>query len=195
MRLNAILRLPTNISFNLLIDTNILTLSSSTVSGSMDIQGLLYVPDLDSFDPCSKQPSPYIPKNVTRQANLPREDYRLVAIAPWISINCTLAYLAAARQDPIRAFIFYPLGNGTGPLPPASDQMWGLHDGGQWRSHNKYPVYAVSGQVGSTLMTHLNHYSGNMTDVENGRYLAEMYDIRDYARIYVDIKTGKLSLY
>ena len=148
---------------------------------------------MDASDPCVNQSLPYIPTNVTRQANLPHEDYRLVAIAPWFSVSCTLAYLAAARQDPIRAFIFYPVDNGTGPLPPASDQMWGLHDGGQWRSHNKYPVYAVPGRVGHTLMTHLSHYSGNMTDVENGHFLTEMYDARDYARIYTDIKTGKLS--
>ncbi|KAH0542138.1 hypothetical protein FGG08_003438 [Glutinoglossum americanum] len=184
---------PTNISFNLLVDNNILTLSSSTISRSTDIRGLLYVPDLDRIDPCVNASSLYIPSNATRQTNLPQEDYRLIAIAPWISADCTLAYLSAARQDPIRAFIFYPLDNGTGPLPPANDQMWGLHDGGQWRSHNKYPVYAVTSQVGNTLMTHLSRYSGNMTDVENGHYLTEIYDIRDYARIYTDIRTGKLS--
>jgi hypothetical protein len=147
---------------------------------------------LDEFDPCVEESSPYIPNNATRQANLPHEDYRLVAIAPWVSANCTLGYLAAARQDPARAFIFYTPDNGTGPLPPASDEMWNLYDGGQWRSLNRFPVFAVAGQVGNTLMDHLSLYSGNLTDVENGHYLAEMYDIRDYARIYTDIKVGEL---
>ena len=39
-------------------------------------------------------------------------------------------------------------------------------------------------------MHHLGKYSGNMTDVENGHLLTEMYDSRDYVRLYTVITTG-----
>jgi uncharacterized membrane protein len=68
--------------------------------------------------------------------------------------------------------------------------MWGLNDGGIWKSQNKYPVYAVPGQTGALMMHHLGKYSGNMTDVENGHLLTEMYDSRDYVRLYTEIATA-----
>lgn len=71
-----------------------------------------------------------------------------------------------------------------------NDPMWGLYDGGVWKSQNKYPVYAVAGQTGALMMHHLGKYSGNMTDVENGQLLTELYDSRDYVRLYTVITTG-----
>ena len=154
------------------------------------MEGLLYVPDLDNSDPCLNISQQYITQSTTRQANLPPTDYSLIALAPWISANCTLSYLAAARADPARAFVFYPTDNSTDQPPPMNDPMWGLNDGGAWKSQNKYPVYAVPGQTGALLMHHLGKYSGNMTDVENGHLLTEMYDSRDYVRLYTVITTG-----
>ncbi len=40
------------------------------------------------------------------------------------------------------------------------------------------------------MMHHLGKYSGNMTDVENGHLLTEMYDSRDYVRLYTEIATA-----
>lgn len=68
--------------------------------------------------------------------------------------------------------------------------MWRLNDGGAWKSQNKFPVYAVPGQTGAVMMHHLGKYSGNMTDVENGHLLTEIYDSRDYVRMYTEIATS-----
>ena len=152
------------------------------------------MPDLTTSDPCYNTSMQYIPHNVTRRANLPSADYSLIAIAPWISLNCTQSYLAAAR-GPARGFIFYLLDNDTGIPPPVSSAVWGLQDGGQWKFDNKYPVYAVPMAIGTSLMQQLAQYSGNMTDVKNGHLLTEEYDSRDYVRLYTAIETdGQSSL-
>ena len=180
-----------DISFHTEIDSDIRTLSTNGVTSSDDIDGFLYVPDLNPSDPCVETSKPYVPANVTRQGNLPTKDYDLVALAPWISANCTLSYLAAARSDPARAFIFYRPDHHDDRPPPINDASWTLNDGGQWKSRNRYPVYAVSGQTGDLLMTHLARYSGNLTEVEQGHELAEWFDPRDYARLYADIPTSE----
>ena len=159
------------------------------MNGGETIEGLLYVPDLAISDPCYNVSKQYVPYNVTRKANLPSTDYSLIALAPWISPNCTKSYLAAA-QGPARAFIFYLLSNDTGSPPPVDSAVWALQDGGQWKSTNKYPVYAVPMQTGTLLMQQLAQYSGNMTDVKNGHLLTEQYDSRDYVRLYTEIDTG-----
>lgn len=156
------------------------------------VEGLLYVPDLTPSDPCYNTSKQYIPHNVTRRANLPSTDYSLIAIAPWISPNCTQSYLAAAR-GPAKAFIVYLLTNDTGLPPPVSNAGWGLQDGGQWKFDNKYPVYAIPMQIGVVLMEQLAQYSGNLTNVKNGHLLSEQYDSRDYVRLYTEIDTGGQS--
>ena len=183
-------RAPSNISFSMYIDSNIRTLSTNTVTRGDDITGLLYVPDLSPNDPCVSQLKPFVPSNVTRQANLPNKDYVLVALAPWISADCTLAYLEAARSDPLRAFVFYLPDHNMRQPPPANDRRWNLDDGGQWKTDNRYPVYAIPGKAGQMLMNKLSHYSGNMTDVDFGHELTQHHDSRDYARLYTEISTG-----
>ncbi|SLM37966.1 Zinc finger, RING/FYVE/PHD-type, partial [Lasallia pustulata] len=185
-------RVNASISFDLFENTNLRTLSTDSVDAGDTVAGLLYVPDLTTSDPCYNTSKQYIPHNVTRQANLPSTDYSLIAIAPWISPNCTESYLAAAH-GPARAFIFYLLNNATSLPPPVSSAVWGLQDGGQWKFDNKYPVYAVPMQLGNTLMQQLAQYSGNMTNVKNGHLLTEQYDSRDYVRLYTEIDTDVQS--
>lgn len=134
-----------------------------------------------------------MPANATHQANLPTSRYSLIALVPWISINCTLSYFAAARTDPAKALICYLTDNSTSQPPPANDPKWTLNDGGSWRSQNKFPVYAVPGRTGALLMHYLGRYSGNMTDVENGHLLTETFDSRDYVRLYSQIATGQAA--
>ena len=162
------------------------------------------MPDLKDGDPCGNISSQYLPSNVTRQANLPPTDFTLIAIAPWISVECTQAYLAAARLDPARAFLFYLVGNwtvngttlsGSTQPPPISSPVWDLHDGGRWRSANSFPIYALPTDVGNQLMHELSLYSGNMTDVPNGHNISEVpgADPRDYVRLYTAINTSNSS--
>lgn len=86
--------------------------------------------------------------------------------------------------------MFYLPDNQTTMPPMADDGVWDLGDGGSWKSQNKYPVYALPGASGALLMQQSALYSGNMTNVPFGHQLTEIYDPRDYVRLYVDINTG-----
>ena len=184
-------RVNSSISFSYLTSFNIRTLSTNSATPGTDVTGLLYTPDLPAGDPCIEASAADVPANVTRQINLPNTDYDLIALAPWISPACTLAYLAAAREDPVRGFLFFLPDNGTSTPPTANSNTWGLGDGGQWKGENKFPVYAIPGQSGRILMQASNDYSGNMTTVPHGHELTETYDPRDYVRLFVDIDTGE----
>ena len=152
------------------------------------------MPDLDRNDPCFNVSKGYVPTNVTRQANLPPTDFTLIALAPWISAECTKSYLTSAHMDPTRAFLFYLPDNGTTKPPPISSPSWGLHDGGAWKTKTPFPVYAVSSEMGTQLMHQLSLYSGNMTGVPYGHEISEMFGIdpRDYVRLYsqIDLSNG-----
>ncbi|MCJ1309776.1 hypothetical protein MMC25_003437 [Agyrium rufum] len=186
-------RAPVNssISYTLLLQDDIVTLSTNTATTGSDVEGLLYVPSLLSTDPCSNITKQYVPQNVTRRANLPDSEFSLIAHAPWISPTCTKSYLASASHDGARAFIFYQPVSSTYEPPQPSDPTWGLGDGGQWKSANKYPVYAVPGAYGTQMMQQLSFYSGNLTEAPFGNLLAEQYDSRDYVRLYTTVNTSK----
>lgn len=191
---NQYQRLNSSLSFSTLIPSgHITTLSSSNAAPAQAITGLLYVPDLPPNDPCIAIGAPFVPANVTRQANLPEADYELVALAPWLSQNCTLKYLASARQDPIGAFIFFWPDNSTTTPSDESGSVWNLGDGDKWKHQNDYPVYAISGADGQTLMQASASYSSNMTDVPHGSVLTNYYDSRDYVRLYSVIDTAGSS--
>ena len=170
---------------------DILTLSTTGAIVGSDVTGLLYVPDLAPSDPCINASAPYVPQNVTRRSNLPRTNYNLVGLAPWFNSECTLAYLEAAKMQAIRGMLFYIPGNGTGPPPETDSSFYDLGDGGQWQRDNQYPVYIISGAGGALLMHESSLYSGNMTEVPFGHELTEVYDSRDYVRLYASLNTGK----
>jgi hypothetical protein len=151
--------------------------------------GLLYVPDIDPADPCFAQTQAILPNEVTRQANLPNTDFNIIGLAPWVSANCTKAFLTAAHFDPIRAFIFYLPDNSADQPPSINSAVWDMNDGGAWKSESPFPVYAVPGLIGSQMMTQLSLYSGNLTTVPYGHELINEYQIdpRDYARVYTEI--------
>ena len=183
---------PSNISFSLEDWSSVQTLSTHVADNESELKGLLYVPQLDKGDPCTNQTAPYIPENVTRRADFPtyQDGVPLVSLAPWISQECTQSFLAATRRDGVRAAIFFIPGNTTATPPQPGDAAWSLNDGGKWKSVNNYPVYAVPGVMGSILIHELALYSGNMTDVPYGDELTQIYDPRDFARLYTDISLG-----
>ncbi|KAI5359457.1 putative Zinc finger, RING-type [Septoria linicola] len=183
-------RVNESLGFHFITTFNIRTLSSRGANHGNDVTGLLYVPSLDSADPCVNASAPHVPQNATRRANLPQKDYTLVALAPWVSGECSLKYMEAARQDPAHSIVFFLPGNDTGTPPEENDARWDIPNAGNWKSANGFPVYAVNGQIGSMLMDASAMYSGNMTDVPNGGQLVEYYDSKDYVRLYADIDTG-----
>ncbi|EEU48828.1 uncharacterized protein NECHADRAFT_98964 [Fusarium vanettenii 77-13-4] len=171
------------------ITSNITTLTSTNADSRQSISGLLYVPDLDGYPECDQQQYEFIPENVTRRENLPPTNYNLIALAPWFSIDCTLSYLASARLDPIRAFIFYKPNNSSNKPQDADSPVWNLEDGGAWRNANKYPIYAVSGREGQSIMQQLSLYSGRIDDVPYGSEINKLYgpNPKDYVRIWTEL--------
>lgn len=163
------------------------TLSTNQAGG--DVEGLLFVPDLDPSDPCFNASMQYVPSNVTRIGDLPTVQYLYLGFAPWFSAACTKSYLGAARAVPgLDGFIFYTPNNSTGTPPPISDGTWDLNDGGQWKSENKYPVYAVPGVDGAIMMQQLAQYSGNESSPKAQSILAqEQLDPTDYVRLYTTV--------
>ncbi|KAG9235924.1 hypothetical protein BJ875DRAFT_457803 [Amylocarpus encephaloides] len=191
----TVAQLSPNISFSQVIEDNIQSLSVKSVDRSGVASGLLYVPDLGRDDACYNISKEYIPANVTRQANLPPTDFTLIAIAPWINIECTRSFLDAARLDPNKAFLFYLPDNSTDKPPSSSSSVWDLQDGGSWKRNNMYPVYALPGEIGQQLVRQLALYSGNMTNVPYGHDISELpgVDPRDYVRLYTEIDTSNMT--
>jgi hypothetical protein len=111
----------------------------------------------------------------------------MIALAPWISANCTLSYLAAVQKDPIRSFLFFLPDSGTELPPLPNDPQWTLGDGGRWKSANRFSVYAIPGATGAMLMHELTRYSGNVTTVPNGHELANEYPASDYIRLAAEV--------
>ncbi|KXT08396.1 hypothetical protein AC579_7312 [Pseudocercospora musae] len=183
-------RVNASLSFNYLTSFNIRTLSTQSANNGNDVTGLMYVPDLPPDSACVNASRPYVPQNVTRQANLPNTDYDLIAMVPWVTPQCSLEYMEAARLDPVRGMVFFLPGNNTGTPADAKDDIWHIPDAGNWKQKNGFPVYAINGDSGAILLNASAEYSGNMTDVPYGHQLTEFYDSRDYVRLYIDIDTG-----
>ncbi|OBR10090.1 Ring finger domain-containing protein [Colletotrichum higginsianum IMI 349063] len=172
------------------ISANLTTLST-TNSETHDgiIRGLLYIPDLSVTDPCYEQQYDIIPRNATTQATLPPSNYNLIALAPWFNATCTRAYLASARLDPIRAFIFYRPNNSTREPQGADSPIWDLEDGDAWRSQNRFPIFAIPGAEGNKMMRQLSLYSGNISQIPFGDQIEQRYEPHDddFVRIWTEL--------
>ena len=149
----------------------------------------MYVPDLEQDDPCHETANTYIPENVTRRANLPTTNYNLVALAPWINVDCTRSFFSAIKTDPLRALVVYLPGNDPSPPPEASDDTWDLEDGDKWRTNNHFPVYAISGVAGDRIMQQLSLYSGDLSRAPFAGNITSTYhpDAADYVRVWSEL--------
>ncbi|KAI8950560.1 hypothetical protein F4801DRAFT_548254 [Xylaria longipes] len=167
---------------------NITTLSTTAVPTTKGtIQGLLYVPDLDDDDSCLELSNQYIPENATRQADLPPTDYILIALVPWININCTESFLAAAALDPMHAMLVYRPDDEDGPPPDPESDLWNLEAG--WKQNTHFPVYAVSSGSGGRMMQQLSLYSGRLSDVPFADEINRTYspNPEDYVRVWTQL--------
>ncbi|SPO02236.1 uncharacterized protein DNG_04909 [Cephalotrichum gorgonifer] len=194
---NTVIRNITALSSELAYDegisqnlTTLTTTNAETRNGV--IHGLLYVPTISDDNPCSEDqydPSIGLPRNVTKRANLPPANYKLVALAPWFSKNCTKAYLRAARFDPVRAFIFYRPNNSTNKPQDVEEPIWDLDDGGAWVNENKFPIFAIPGRDGKKMAAKLAEYSGSVDQVPYGEDILDAFgpNPRDYVRIWTQL--------
>lgn len=97
---------------------------------------------------------------MTRHKDVSDYGYPVIGLAPWVTPECTQSFLAASREVDAEALVFFqPSSNETTIPPPYTDQCWDLHDGDQWRKQNEYPIYAIPGPAGVTLMHELAWFS------------------------------------
>lgn len=190
--------------FHLAFDGNIQTLSTKSAPKSGPIQGLLYAPGVGPEDPCSELLAPYIPSNVTRKEDIAPFGNYSIALAPWVSVECTRSLLAASQADMPEALVFFMTdSNSTDKPPPSDNAVWNLGDNARWMEQNKFPVYAIPGPGGATLMQRLSWFSGNMTvnsdgnvDTNNTRNSTDAFapEKRRSVRLFTFINLGKCPL-
>lgn len=183
--------LASQVAYEQRLSTNLTTLTTTnadTLDGT--IQGLLYVPELTSNAACDSLQYDFIPPNVTRKDDLPKTNYNLIAIAPWFSQDCTQAYFASVRFDPIRAFIFYKPNNSSNKPQGVDSPVWNLDDNGAWKQANQFPVFAIPGIEGQNMMEQLSLYSGNVSEIPHGDQITELYgpNPSDYVRIWTELE-------
>ncbi|KAI1823260.1 hypothetical protein F4861DRAFT_510940 [Xylaria intraflava] len=172
---------------------NITTLSTNYVFTTKgNIEGLLYVPDLPFGDSCNHIAGQYIPANATRKVDLPPNDYILVALVPWINVNCTKAFMAAATVDPLRAMLVYRPDDADGQPPDAHSDLWELDDGGGWKLKNHFPVYAISSGSGARMMQQISLYSGSVSEVPLADQINDTYSPNpgDYVRVWTQLSVS-----
>ena len=159
------------------------------------MEGFLYAPSLDPDDACLNDTESIIPHNVTRQEDLPESGYNLIALAPWVSVNCTESFIDAATRSSAKALVFFQPGDDAHLPPPVSDEMWEMGDGGKWKNQVVFPIYAIPGPEGATLLSESAQYSGGLADSEHGAELAKKYDATDSARLFISIESGTWHIY
>ncbi|RAL17585.1 RING-H2 finger protein [Aspergillus homomorphus CBS 101889] len=150
-------------AFSLKLDDTIQTLSRKSAPSKGPIEGFLFVPSLDTGDPCNNATAAYVPANVTRLEDITPLGNRKIGLAPWVNVECTRAFLNASQGDGTDALVFFQPNSDDSKPPPASDQIWSLGDEDDWKRTNEYPVYAIPGPAGVTLMERLSLY-GTVND-------------------------------
>lgn len=155
------------------------TLSRNSAS-SRGIIGLLHVPLLEADSECYNLSRQYVPKDVVRHGTI--GDAHLfnnlfMAIAPWISAECTKKYLDAARYpgDDFRGMVFYVPGDSTERPPDISSPQWNMDDGGSWKNQYSFPVYAIPGAMGQAVVNKLANFSGITTTSPETKPLLDHY--------------------
>ncbi|PKX89500.1 E3 ubiquitin-protein ligase RNF103 [Aspergillus novofumigatus IBT 16806] len=150
-------------SLHVVLDGTIQTLSTQNAPDKGPVRGLLFVPSLNPQDPCNNATASLVPSNSTRHSHVAPLNFPNIGLAPWVSIDCTQSFLNASQQQGVEALIFFlPSTNDSKP-PAPEDSIWNLGDDGAWKSRNNYPVYAIPGPAGETLMQQLSWYSDNAT--------------------------------
>lgn len=176
------------------------TLSTSNANSYDAIRGLLYVPELDSIDnACDNDTLSQIPANVTRRTDFPDVDFPFVAVAPWTSPACVQSFLSSMRADNVEAALVFRDDTSEQRPPPVRDPIWTLRDGGRWRDENPFPVFAISGALGTEILQRLAQYSGNGSSASVGEEPTTTddpaYYVRLYSRIGISSTNGMPSLW
>ncbi|KAK4862660.1 hypothetical protein LT330_002793 [Penicillium expansum] len=181
-----------NVAYRFVLDRKVQTISSNSIPKDGLVSGLLFVPSLDPHDPCYDITAPSVPSNVTRYEDVSEFGYSLVGLAPWVTAECSLSFLSAAQKVGTHAMIFFqPSDNETGIPPDSNDSRWAINDGDKWRMDNNYPVYAISGPAGTSLINDLSWYS-NATPEDKRDNSTEKFALQtETSRLFARIETGE----
>lgn len=156
------------------------------------VSGLLFVPSLEPHDPCYDITASSVPLNVTRYEDVSDFGYSLVGLAPWVTAECSLSFLSAAQKVGTHAMIFFqPSDNDTGIPPDSNDSRWTINDGDKWRMDNNYPVYAIPGPAGTSLINDLTWYSSETPDDKKDNSTENFALQTTTKRLFARIETGR----
>ncbi|KAL1954608.1 hypothetical protein VTO42DRAFT_903 [Malbranchea cinnamomea] len=178
-------KVDTDLSFELEIQDNIQTLKTLDKRYGRDIHAPLYVPEFAPDHPCFAETNPFIPGNVTRLSDLPGGVCRFIALAPWVSSNCTMELMAMMREETTAAAFFYLPHHHSTDIPPAADSpVWNITEGVTWEFNDDFPIYAIPGPYGLELVRKLAAYSGNLSEVPYGHQLSKSYGPDTQVRVF-----------
>lgn len=157
--------------------------------------GFLYIPDIsESSTQCFNDSNAHVPTNISQTTVLLEDEERfdLVGVAPWISPDCSMDYLAAAKnRSRTRAMLFYIPDSGPQQPPAVNDPAWDVDDGGRWKSETDFPVYAVSGTMGTEFTDQMVAYLGDVDEVPFGDEARQELG-PGFVKLFVEIETGKI---
>ncbi|KAL2802637.1 hypothetical protein BJX63DRAFT_105969 [Aspergillus granulosus] len=173
-----------NASFRFVLDGDIRTLSSKNAPKVGPIKGLLYVPSLDGHDDCNNTLAPHIPANVSRYQDVAQYGYHTIGLAPWVTPDCSRWFLEASGRVGTKALVFFLPSSEDDKPPPAHDDVWLLAGEPPWKNMSQFPIYAIPGQAGTTLMEQLSWYSGNgnETTAQSGQWDMRLFTIINLER-------------
>ncbi|CAG8893034.1 unnamed protein product [Penicillium egyptiacum] len=181
-----------NVAYRFVLDRKVQTISSNSIPEDGFVSGLLFVPSLEPHDPCYDITASSVPANVTRYKDVSEFGYSLVGIAPWVTAECSLSFLSAAQKVGTHAMIFFqPSDNETDIPPDSNDSRWATKDGDKWRMDNNYPVYAISGPAGATLINDLSWYSNETPDSKRDKSTENFALQTETNRLFARIETGE----
>ncbi|KAF3028492.1 hypothetical protein E8E15_008222 [Penicillium rubens] len=189
---NATSSVAENVAYRFVLDRKVQTISSNGMPDDGLVSGLLFVPTLEPHDPCYDITASSVPPNVTRYEDVSDFGYSLVGLAPWVTAECSLSFLSAAQKVGTHAMIFFqPSDNETDIPPDSNDSRWATNDGDKWRMDNNYPVYAISGPAGATLINDLSWYSNKTPDSNRDEWTEDFALQTETNRLFARIETGK----
>ncbi|PWY95584.1 RING finger domain protein [Aspergillus sclerotioniger CBS 115572] len=171
--------------FSLKLESTIQTLSEQNAPDKGPIQGLLFVPRLDEQNRCNNATAPFIPANVTRLQGVTQFGSRMIGLAPWVNDECTQAFLNASQDPTPDALVFFLPSNDDTKPPSANDPVWLLGGSAAWQSRSEFPVYAIPGAAGVTLMDQLSR-----DGTTNQTALAQMQSGVSQLMAVIDIDSG-----
>ncbi|KAJ5977002.1 hypothetical protein N7501_000344 [Penicillium viridicatum] len=181
-----------NVAYRFVLDRKVQTISSNGIPKDGLVSGLLFVPSLEPHDPCYGITASSVPLNVTRYEDVSDFGYSLVGLAPWVTAECSLSFLSAAQKVGTHAMIFFqPSDNDTSIPPDSNDSRWAINDGDKWRMDNNYPVYAIPGPAGTSLINDLTWYSSETPDDKRDNSTENFALQTKTNRLFARIETGE----